>query len=86
MGELLKGRVQLGEDEFVVEFDDIMDFLKSNYILHRETGIDYDLFYRNEYIKLDHDNKSFLELEEHIKVMIMITDMNLGGVVVERSC
>lgn len=77
MENKLVGKVNVGERIFKTEFEDVKDFLRSSYILYRDTKESYKLFYRDEEIKVD-DDLSFTEIEESIHTKMNIIDKKLG--------
>ena len=77
MNSKLVGKVNLGERIFETEFEDIQDFLRSDYILYRDTKESYELFYRGEPVEV-YDDLSFTEIEEAIHNKMNIIDKKLG--------
>lgn len=77
MENKLIGKVNLGERIFETEFESIQDFLRSDYILYRDTKESYKLFYKNKEIKIN-DDLSFTEIEEAIHSKMNIIDKKLG--------
>lgn len=77
MENKLVGKVNLGERIFEVKFEDVRDYLKSSYILYRDTKESYKLFYRDELVEVDED-LSFTEIEESIHSKMNIIDKKLG--------
>ena len=77
MNSKLVGKVNLGERIFETEFEDIQDFLRSSYILYRDTKESYRLFYKDEPVEIDED-LSFTEIEEDIHGKINIINKKLG--------
>lgn len=77
MENKLVGKVNLGERIFAVEFEDVRDYLKSDYLLYRDTKESYELFYRGEPVEVD-DDLSFTEVEEAIHSKMNIIDKKLG--------
>lgn len=77
MENKLVGKVNLGERIFETVFEDIGDFLKSDYILYRDTKESYELFYRGESVEVN-DDLSFTEIEEAIHSKMNIIDRKLG--------
>ena len=77
MENKLVGKVNLGERIFETEFESIGDFLRSDYILYRDTKESYKLFYRGEPVEVN-DDLSFTEIEEAIHSKMNIIDKKLG--------
>lgn len=77
MENKLVGKVNLGERIFTVEFESIGDFLRSDYILYRDTKESYKLFYRDEPVEVN-DDLSFTEIEEAIHNKMNLIDKKLG--------
>lgn len=77
MKNKLVGKVNLGERIFETEFEDIQDFLRSDYMLYRDTKESYRLFYKDIEIKVN-DDLSFTEIEEAIHSEMNIIDKKLG--------
>ena len=77
MNSKLIGKVNLGERIFETEFEDIQDYLRSSYILYRDTKESYKLFYKDIEITVD-DDLSFTEIEESIHSKMNIIDKKLG--------
>lgn len=77
MENKLVGKVNLGERIFETEFESIGDFLRSDYLLYRDTKESYRLFYKDIEIKVN-DDLSFTEIEEAIHSEMNIIDKKLG--------
>lgn len=77
MGNKLVGKVNLGERIFETVFEDIQDYLRSSYILYRDTKESYKLFYKDIEITVD-DDLSFTEIKESIHSKMNIIDKKLG--------
>lgn len=77
MKNKLVGKVNLGERIFETEFEDIQDFLRSDYMLYRDTKESYRLFYRDIEIEVS-DDLSFTEIEEAIHNKMNLIDKKLG--------
>lgn len=77
MENKLVGKVNLGERIFAVEFEDVRDYLKSDYLLYRDTKESFRLFYKDIEIDVD-DDLSFTEIEEAIHSKMNIIDKKLG--------
>lgn len=77
MENKLVGKVNLGERIFTVDFESIGDFLRSDYILYRDTKESYKLFYRDEPVEVN-DDLSFTEIEEAIYSKMSLIDKQLG--------
>lgn len=77
MENKLVGKVNLGERIFTVEFESIQDFLRSDYILYRDTKESYELYYRGMRVEID-DDLSFIEIEEAIHSKMSLIDKKLG--------
>ena len=77
MENKLVGKVNLGERIFETEFEDIQDYLRSDYYLYRDTKESYKLFYKDIEITVD-DDLSFTEIEESIHSKMNIIDKKLG--------
>lgn len=77
MKNKLVGKVNLGERIFETVFESTQDFLRSDYMLYRDTRESYKLFYRDEPIEIN-DDLSFTEIEEAIHNKMNIIDKKLG--------
>lgn len=77
MENKLVGKVNLEERIFTVDFESIGDFLRSDYILYRDTKESYKLFYRDEPVEVN-DDLSFTEIEEAIHNKMNLIDKKLG--------
>ena len=77
MKNKLVGKVNLGERIFETEFEDIQDFLRSDYMLYRDTRESHKLFYRGEPVEVN-DDLSFTEIEEAIYSKMSLIDKQLG--------
>ena len=78
MKRLLKGKVSLGEREFVTDFVSVRDYIVSDYKLYRDCGQSYRLSYRGIEIELD-DDMSFIEVKAAIYSNMVLIDKTLGG-------
>lgn len=77
MNDILIGKVNLGERVFETVFEDVQDFLRSDYMLYRDTRESFDLYYKDELIKVN-DDISFTEIEEAIHNEMNLIDKKLG--------
>lgn len=78
MKGLLKGKVNLGEREFITDFVSVRDFLIADYLLYRDCGQSYRLSYRGIEIELD-EELSFEEMKKVIYGNMVMIDRALGG-------
>lgn len=77
MENKLVGKVNLGEIIFTVIFENVRDYLKSDYLLYRDTRESYELYYRGELVEVN-DDLSFTEIEEAIHNKMNLIDKKLG--------
>ena len=77
MENKLVGKVNLGEIIFTVIFENVRDYLKSDYLLYRDTRESYELYYRGEPVEVN-DDLSFTEVEEAIHSKMNLIDKKLG--------
>lgn len=77
MKSKLIGKVYFGNSELKIDFYNIKDFLRSDYLLYRDTKESYRLFYRDIEIEVS-DDLSFTEIEEAIHNKMNLIDKKLG--------
>lgn len=77
MKSKLIGKVYFGNSELKIDFYNIKDFLRSDYILYRDAKESYELYYRDELVEVN-DDLSFTEIEEAIHSKMNIIDKKLG--------
>lgn len=74
MKELLVGKVNLGEREFITSFESVEEMIRCDYLLYRDCGQSYRLFYKDIEIELD-ENMSFMEMKATIFSNIALIDI-----------